>query len=69
MVQNADRADDLSGDSCLLEAVDIGRIADYERSAGRFFTTSHADSASRLEENFINIRVEHVSTAVDSAKT
>ena len=34
MVQNADSADDLAGNTCLLEAVYIGRVTDYERSAG-----------------------------------
>lgn len=68
MVQNADSADDLASNTCLLEAVDIGRVTDDERSAGRFFTASHSDSASRLKENFINVSVEHVSAAMDSAK-
>ena len=70
MIQDANGADDLAGDTCLLEAAHVGRVADNQWCAGRLFTASDtASTAIIVEKNFINVGIKHVGTAMDSAKT
>ena len=69
MVHDADGADDFANNSGLAEGRHVGRVTDDERGTGRFLTASHTYSASTLEKNFVDIRVQHVGAAVDSAKT
>ena len=69
MVHDANGADDLAIHLSLLQARDVGRVADDERGASRLLTTSHSYGASRLEKNLVYIGVEHVGAAMDGAKT
>jgi len=69
VVQNADSANNLADDACLLQAVNVRGVADNEGSAGGFLAATNTDGATGLEKNLVHRGVKHVSAAVDGAET
>ena len=70
VIQDADGTDNLACNTCLVEARNVGWVADDERSTCTLLTaTNTACSAIAIEKNLINVRVEHVGTTVDSTET
>lgn len=70
MVKDANSSDNLSVFLDFLEIADIARVANNEWGFG--FLTSALDASNLAifsEHNFINLGVEHVCTAVDSAES
>lgn len=69
MVQDANGSNNFARYFGLFELLHVGWIADDNWCLGCVFSASNSGDFTVLEEDFVNILIEHVGSSVDSAKS
>lgn len=68
VVKNADSADHLAGDLGLAKSLNVGGVANHDGGLGLLSAALDADNLAGLEQDLVDVGVEHVGAAVDGTQ-
>jgi hypothetical protein len=69
VVQDTDSTNNLADHLGLAQTLDVGGVTDDKGCFGLLAAAADANNLARLEQDLVNVRVEHVGAAVDSAQS